>query len=49
MLRQDLEHECLRPESSEKLAEIGLTLLKFVSSHRGLKCVQPATDPETSH
>ncbi|KAH0112546.1 hypothetical protein KCU82_g24220, partial [Aureobasidium melanogenum] len=32
----DLEHECLRPESSEKLAEIGLTLLKFVSSHRGL-------------
>ncbi|KAG9861686.1 hypothetical protein KCU82_g20172, partial [Aureobasidium melanogenum] len=27
---EDLEHECLRPESSEKLAEIGLTLLKFV-------------------
>ncbi|KAH0173718.1 hypothetical protein KCU67_g1139, partial [Aureobasidium melanogenum] len=33
---EDLEHECLRPEPSEKLAEIGLTLLKFVSSHRGL-------------
>ncbi|KEQ73741.1 hypothetical protein M436DRAFT_15482, partial [Aureobasidium namibiae CBS 147.97] len=33
---QDLEHECLRPEASEKLAEIALTLLKFVSSHRGL-------------
>ncbi|THW98143.1 hypothetical protein D6D18_05282 [Aureobasidium pullulans] len=33
---EDLEHECLRPEASEKLAEICLTLLKFVSSHRGL-------------
>jgi hypothetical protein len=33
---QDLESECLKPGGSEKLAEIGLALLKFVSSHRGL-------------
>ncbi|PGH08112.1 hypothetical protein AJ80_07906 [Polytolypa hystricis UAMH7299] len=32
----DLETECLKPTPSEKLLEIGLTLLKFVSSHRGL-------------
>ena len=32
----------MRPEASEKLAEICLTLLKFVSSHRGLTCVQPS-------
>ncbi|GAQ08364.1 hypothetical protein ALT_5685 [Aspergillus lentulus] len=32
----DLETECLRPEPSEKLMEIGLCLLKWVSSHRGL-------------
>ncbi|KAK2760815.1 hypothetical protein FQN54_002053 [Arachnomyces sp. PD_36] len=31
-----LEMECLRPDASPKLAEIGLALLKFVSSHRGL-------------
>jgi hypothetical protein len=43
MTCQDLEHECLRPEASEKLAEIGLALLKFVSSHRGLTCVEPAS------
>ena len=46
---QDLEHECLRPEASEKLAEIALTLLKFVSSHRGLTCVHPPTVPKTPH
>ncbi|MCJ1286241.1 hypothetical protein MMC26_005586 [Xylographa opegraphella] len=33
---QDLEAECLKPGPSDKLAEIGLCLLKFVSSHRGL-------------
>ncbi|EED24297.1 PHD finger domain protein, putative [Talaromyces stipitatus ATCC 10500] len=33
---EDLEMECLKPEPSEKLMEIGLALLKFVSSHRGL-------------
>ncbi|KUL91507.1 hypothetical protein ZTR_01598 [Talaromyces verruculosus] len=33
---EDLEMECLKPEPSEKLMEIGLSLLKFVSSHRGL-------------
>ncbi|KAL8688663.1 MAG: hypothetical protein Q9218_005481 [Villophora microphyllina] len=33
---EDLETECLTPEPSEKLAEIGLALLKCVSSHRGL-------------
>ncbi|KAL8907076.1 MAG: hypothetical protein Q9207_001617 [Kuettlingeria erythrocarpa] len=32
----DLETECLKPEPSEKLVEIGLALLKCVSSHRGL-------------
>lgn len=31
--------ECLKPEPSEKLMEIGLSLLKFVSSHRGLTYV----------
>ncbi|KAI1636564.1 hypothetical protein F4809DRAFT_377493 [Biscogniauxia mediterranea] len=31
----DLEAECLKPHST-LLVEIGLTLLKFVSSHRGL-------------
>ncbi|SLM38919.1 phd finger domain protein [Lasallia pustulata] len=33
---EDLETECVKPEPSEKLSEIGLALLKFVSSHRGL-------------
>lgn len=33
---QDLEVECLNPEPSQKLLEIGLCLLKWISSHRGL-------------
>ncbi|KAF2161837.1 hypothetical protein M409DRAFT_58904 [Zasmidium cellare ATCC 36951] len=33
---QDLETECLKPSPSDKLAHIGLQLLKYVSSHRGL-------------
>ncbi|KAL4910681.1 hypothetical protein BDW74DRAFT_141642 [Aspergillus multicolor] len=33
---EDLENECLKPGPSEKLLEIGLCLLKWVSSHRGL-------------
>ncbi|KAI9814456.1 MAG: hypothetical protein M1827_003312 [Pycnora praestabilis] len=33
---EDLETECLKPGPSEKLAQIGLALLKVVSSHRGL-------------
>ncbi|PWY95097.1 hypothetical protein BO94DRAFT_553050 [Aspergillus sclerotioniger CBS 115572] len=33
---EDLENECLKPTSSEKLLDIGLCLLKWVSSHRGL-------------
>lgn len=33
---EDLETECLLPAASEKLARIGLQLLKYVSSHRGL-------------
>jgi hypothetical protein len=37
--RQDLETECLKPGPSEKLLDIGLTLLRFVSSHRGLTYV----------
>lgn len=49
IIYQDLEHECLRPEASEKLAEIALTLLKFVSSHRGLTYLHPPTDPKTPH
>ncbi|EOD48684.1 putative phd finger domain-containing protein [Neofusicoccum parvum UCRNP2] len=32
----ELESECLKPHPSEKLAQIGLALLKFVSSHKGL-------------
>ncbi|KAK4543642.1 hypothetical protein LTR36_005287 [Oleoguttula mirabilis] len=32
----DLEGECLKPSPSERLARIGLALLKYVSSHRGL-------------
>jgi len=35
-LLQDLEHECLVPQPSEKLANIALTLLKSVSSHKPL-------------
>ncbi|KAJ4367383.1 hypothetical protein N0V83_006965 [Neocucurbitaria cava] len=31
-----LETECLKPQPSEKLAQIGLALLKHVSSHKGL-------------
>ncbi|CBF75649.1 hypothetical protein AN3668.2 [Aspergillus nidulans FGSC A4] len=34
---EDLENECLKPGPSEKLLEIGLCLLKWVSSHRGLR------------
>ncbi|KAI9839944.1 MAG: hypothetical protein M1819_000136 [Sarea resinae] len=33
---EDLETELLKPSHSQKLSEIGLALLKFVSSHRGL-------------
>lgn len=37
-LMQELEMECLKPQSSV-LSEIGLALLKMVSSHRGLTYV----------
>lgn len=33
---QELESESLKPGPSEKLAQIGLALLKHVSSHKGL-------------
>ena len=36
---QELEAECLKPQPSEKLAQIGLALLKHVSSHKGLTYV----------
>jgi hypothetical protein len=36
---QELESECLKPQPSEKLAQIGLALLKHVSSHKGLTYV----------
>lgn len=35
-LMQELESECLKPQASERLAQIGLALLKHVSSHKGL-------------
>jgi hypothetical protein len=35
-LSQELENECLKPQPSEKLAHVGLALLKHVSSHKGL-------------
>ena len=41
MIAQDLEMECLKTHSTV-LAEIGLALLKFVSSHRGLTSVFPS-------
>lgn len=34
---QDFETELLRPDPSDKLEDIGLTLLKWISSHRSLK------------
>ncbi|KAJ5305016.1 NAD dehydrogenase [Penicillium atrosanguineum] len=33
---EDLEDECMKPEPSHRLLEIGLCLLKWISSHRGL-------------
>lgn len=39
MVSQDLEAECLREPPSDKLPSIGLALLKYVSSHRGLTYV----------
>jgi hypothetical protein len=33
---QELESICLQPQPSDKLAQIGLALLKHVSSHKGL-------------
>ncbi|KAK5134145.1 hypothetical protein LTR08_006920 [Meristemomyces frigidus] len=33
---EDLEAECIKPTPSERLSRIGLALLKYVSSHRGL-------------
>jgi hypothetical protein len=36
IMAQDLETECLKPQPSEKLASIGLALLKHVSSQKGL-------------
>jgi len=35
--KQDLEMECIKPEPSQILSDIGLALLKYISSHRGLK------------
>ena len=39
---QDFESACLNPAPSEKLEDIGLTLLKWISSHRGLTSVTHA-------
>lgn len=38
-LQQEMESECLMPQPSQKLAQVGLALLKHVSSHKGLTCV----------
>jgi hypothetical protein len=38
---QDFEDECLRPGLSEKLSQMGLALLKQVSSHKGLTYATP--------
>jgi len=35
-LRKDLEDMCLDPDQASGLAGIGLAMLKFISSHRGL-------------
>jgi len=40
---QELEEACLNPERAARLAQVGLQLLKFVSSHRGLTSVLPPT------
>jgi hypothetical protein len=45
---QDFENECMKPERSERLEEIGLTLLKWISSHRGLEYVR-IVSPATGH
>jgi hypothetical protein len=44
---QDLEAECLKPFST-KLQEIGLSMLKFLSSHRGLTYVRYLTNRAVS-
>jgi hypothetical protein len=36
---QDLETECLKIEPSPRLLDVGLSFLKFISSHRGLTYV----------
>lgn len=36
LLSQDLEMECLKPQSSQ-LPDIALSILKLVSHHKGLK------------
>lgn len=43
-LRQDLEAECLKP-GSMVLQDIGLGILKFLSSHRGLTYVDVIPTP----
>jgi len=36
---QELEEACMQPQHAEKLGRIGLQMLKYVSSHRGLTYV----------
>jgi len=43
LISQDLEMECLKTYST-LLPEMGLALLKFVSSHRGLTYVRHGGD-----
>ncbi|KAF2842439.1 hypothetical protein M501DRAFT_417604 [Patellaria atrata CBS 101060] len=33
---EEMESECLKPTHSERLSQVGLALLKYVSSHKGL-------------
>jgi hypothetical protein len=45
---QELETECLKPHPSERLADIGLALLKHISSHKGLTYISRSKHSETA-
>lgn len=44
-LHQEFEDMCMLPEHAGKLADLGLALLKYVSSHRGLTSVLSLRHP----
>jgi len=47
LMVKDLEAECLKPSPSDRLPHIGLQLLKYVSSHRGLTYGLPSLSSTT--